>query len=360
MTVKTIPGIVYALSASEDCSVTATTENGTKIILCSVSAGGQKAFQAISGEVEVSDSDAVVVPFADAPVPLGLEGGCDAGQVVEIVTNATKKDVEETAVTSEGGTNYNARYLQIAGMHVPTGVVTKIGVKCRADANGEMSTKETYLAVWEKNEMGEGYTRSLTSVDAVQQVTGETKEWTFVGLELHGRTVRLVFLTEPEAMWPGADGGNWELMGCSVSARAEGDTESAYIGPAGGVNPYCPAVSFRHIVQVDRFAPAEHAADETVHVTEEEKQALHNIVENPPHDGAKGDKGERGVTFTPSVADDGTLSWSNDGELENPSSVNLKGEPGKDAELTEEQTEALTWLLTNKEALEQLVAVQAE
>ena len=44
--------------------------------------------------------------------------------------------------------------------------------------------------------------------------------------------------------------------------------------------------------------------------------------------GATGDAGANGVTFTPSVAADGTLSWSNDGGLSNPTPVNLKGEKG--------------------------------
>jgi len=44
--------------------------------------------------------------------------------------------------------------------------------------------------------------------------------------------------------------------------------------------------------------------------------------------GSKGDDGANGVTFTPSVAADGTLSWSNDGGLENPASVNIKGPSG--------------------------------
>lgn len=35
-----------------------------------------------------------------------------------------------------------------------------------------------------------------------------------------------------------------------------------------------------------------------------------------------------GVTFTPSVAEDGTLSWTNDGEKENPEAVNIKGDKG--------------------------------
>lgn len=48
-------------------------------------------------------------------------------------------------------------------------------------------------------------------------------------------------------------------------------------------------------------------------------------VNNGPIQGAKGDKGDTGATFTPSVSEDGTLSWTNDKDLENPRPVNIKG-----------------------------------
>lgn len=38
--------------------------------------------------------------------------------------------------------------------------------------------------------------------------------------------------------------------------------------------------------------------------------------------------GRDGVTFTPSMSDDGDLSWTNDGGLENPKTVNLMGPQG--------------------------------
>lgn len=41
-----------------------------------------------------------------------------------------------------------------------------------------------------------------------------------------------------------------------------------------------------------------------------------------------GAKGEQGVTYTPYVSDDGTLSWTNDGGLPNPDPVNIKGDTG--------------------------------
>lgn len=44
--------------------------------------------------------------------------------------------------------------------------------------------------------------------------------------------------------------------------------------------------------------------------------------------GAEGAPGINGVTFTPAVSADGTLSWTNDGGLENPAPVNIKGADG--------------------------------
>lgn len=44
--------------------------------------------------------------------------------------------------------------------------------------------------------------------------------------------------------------------------------------------------------------------------------------------GEPGANGANGATFTPSVASDGTLSWTNDGGLDNPPSVNIMGPAG--------------------------------
>jgi len=53
-------------------------------------------------------------------------------------------------------------------------------------------------------------------------------------------------------------------------------------------------------------------------------------VPGPPGPaGSQGAPGEDGATFTPSVSEDGTLSWSNDKGLPNPEPVNIQGPPGE-------------------------------
>lgn len=47
-----------------------------------------------------------------------------------------------------------------------------------------------------------------------------------------------------------------------------------------------------------------------------------------PGEGGGGTGGENGATFIPAVSEDGTLSWTNDGGLDNPPSVNIMGPVG--------------------------------
>ena len=56
-------------------------------------------------------------------------------------------------------------------------------------------------------------------------------------------------------------------------------------------------------------------------------------------------RGPRGYVFTPSVDENGNISWSNDGGLVNPETRNIKGEPGEAFTydmFTDEQLKALT------------------
>lgn len=65
--------------------------------------------------------------------------------------------------------------------------------------------------------------------------------------------------------------------------------------------------------------------------------------------GAEGAPGINGVTFTPSVSADGILSWTNDGGLENPAPVNIKGADG-DAASVDAYTKTETDNLLNGKA----------
>ena len=44
--------------------------------------------------------------------------------------------------------------------------------------------------------------------------------------------------------------------------------------------------------------------------------------------GLKGDQGESGATYTPSVDEDGLLTWENDKGLENPEPISIRGPQG--------------------------------
>lgn len=59
-----------------------------------------------------------------------------------------------------------------------------------------------------------------------------------------------------------------------------------------------------------------------VTITDENGDHVFNVLD--------GTHGENGVTFTPSVSSAGVISWTNNGSLPNPESVNIKGPPGDD------------------------------
>ena len=61
--------------------------------------------------------------------------------------------------------------------------------------------------------------------------------------------------------------------------------------------------------------------------------------------GQKGDPGDDGVTFTPTVSEAGVISWTNDGGRTNPQPVNIKGPQGDDYVLTAQDKEDIAELV---------------
>lgn len=86
----------------------------------------------------------------------------------------------------------------------------------------------------------------------------------------------------------------------------------------------------------------------TTYVNNDNFNSLVMRVENLENGGGGGDgtSGENGVTFTPSVDTAGNLSWTNDGGLENPETVNIKGPAGDDYILTEADKQEIASLIT--------------
>lgn len=66
------------------------------------------------------------------------------------------------------------------------------------------------------------------------------------------------------------------------------------------------------------------ADDNTVYLWSVDKAAWENVGK------LQGAKGETGTVFTPQITSDGVLSWTNNGDLENPASVNIRGPKGDD------------------------------
>lgn len=66
--------------------------------------------------------------------------------------------------------------------------------------------------------------------------------------------------------------------------------------------------------------------------------------------GAQGIKGDNGTTFTPAVDTNGNLSWTNNGGLSNPPTVNIKGQKGDTGDAATIQIGAVTTLPAGSQA----------
>ncbi len=248
----------------------------------------------------------------------------DAAAVQTALTEAVKKDGEMTASVLQTATmNAVARYIQLDARYVPSGKLTSITIRCRSNSNNTVATTPAFLGIWEEATPGAAdYKRIAASTDAQTQAPAESRTWHFDPVKLQGNSIRLCLLETSDSLWPSA---NWLGIGLSVEAREENDTVSRIIGTNGNASNHIPVLSFAYLFPVDKFAPVEHAENAEIHLNEQDREALNNLLENPP----TGTPGANGVTFTPHVSEEGVLSWTNDGNLQNPPAVSIKGEKGE-------------------------------
>ena len=104
------------------------------------------------------------------------------------------------------------------------------------------------------------------------------------------------------------DSGNWVIAGFDTGLPAR--------GPVGDNAPY---VKIQYSVD---------GSDWTATSGNAEYIRL-SVDDGETWGGAIYIKGNTGYLFTPSVSEDGDLSWSNNGDLENPATVNISGPQGK-------------------------------
>ena len=118
----------------------------------------------------------------------------------------------------------------------------------------------------------------------------------------------------------GAQGpqGEQGIQGPQGEQGPKGDTGS--VGPAGPV--FTPSVSSEGVISWTNNGDLDNPQSVSIKGPQGE-QGIQGVQ------GEKGDKGDTGYVFTPSVSDTGDISWTNNGNLTNPETKNIRGPQGQ-------------------------------
>lgn len=129
--------------------------------------------------------------------------------------------------------------------------------------------------------------------------------------------------------------GHWYINGKDTGYSAlgekgakgdKGDSATVQIGTVKTVEPTDPA----KVTNTGTLSDA--ILDFEIPRGERGERGEQGIQGERGEQGIPGEAAEKGATFTPSVDEAGNLSWSNDANLENPPTVNIKGERGDQGE----------------------------
>lgn len=284
------------------------------------------------------------------------------------LTGTDSVDVAE--LCEEIGTvQFNGVY--VGAPYVPQGRLLSVDLPCRAEGDFTGSTVPVYLNILRFTE-GETQLEFLAcSTDAPTPALGETLHWDFSDQEIYldGGAIALYLGMQPNAA-------QLQLKFDAPVHKAIDERSAILVENASKKQTHTlPAlkISVQRSIGATPQELREHALDPSPHMTAEEHSALAELI------AGGGGGGTPGPYFTPSVSADGLLSWTNNGGLENPASVNIKGAdgaPGKDgkngadgapgaqgpagpagqdAELTAEQSEALQFVQENQDGLQGLL-----
>ncbi|OCA04265.1 hypothetical protein [Akkermansia glycaniphila] len=211
MTIDTTPGETYAITTSEPVRVSALREDGSEVLLCSMTEPGQYLVVAPTGALRVSGSSALVTrSFRSAPAG-ALCRAASGGGVIGI----------ESAVLpfapGDGTDNLNAGGFAFEAE--VSGELRRVALKGRSGY--EFHKNPVWLKVWRRMEGGPVWLG--LSREGVVQVNDRVNVWTFdEGLRLAAGDVVVVSSHREEAKESreyGVDGTEGKLL-CRVEAIA--------------------------------------------------------------------------------------------------------------------------------------------
>lgn len=176
--------------------------------------------------------------------------------------------------------------------------------------------------------------RPLQVVELVQHDTGIQLVFIVADFEIPAGTTAMLYVQKPSGKFVYQEAGitvssNSVTVDLENQALTEYGVASYQLQLTNGENRIS---TFAGILRVEKSLAEANAEESKSVITGFDKAITKRVTEfvgaylkeNPVSDG------KDGATFTPSLAEDGTLSWTNDKGMENPGAVNIMGPHGKD------------------------------
>lgn len=168
--------------------------------------------------------------------------------------------------TTAGSDNFNAHAFDI--FEPPIGEMQQIAIPCRSNNSGSnmYTASSVYLAIFERTEAGE-WVHVGTSTNAITQTIGTTAYFTFDGLKLTGRRIRIVLKTDRNDIELTAQ----HVIGARVTAAPEKGIAITNAAMTAS-QEYIIDATFTGSNVAEKYAPLSHVSDTAIHVTAEERE----------------------------------------------------------------------------------------
>ncbi len=194
----------------------------------------------------------------------GEPGEAVAEERVEaMLTSRTEQDAR---TTPNGTDNITANYIDLVSAHVPTGTLHSIALRCGSSTASGMTTTPLYLAVWELQEgSATQYELVGVSTNTVTQAINTTGEWSFDGIEIHGRGLRLIATSDAAS-----PDDKTAMLRLRCSPTSDGSQCVINNTPHNTI----PKLTITATKRVYRFASFAHQEDSAIHLTAAEHALL--------------------------------------------------------------------------------------